>query len=98
MSEDDHSKYCRENRVHSHGRLIMELAISMVRGVRCNEEGETDDELAEATEYVTDGLVQLALCHENPRQMLEQIIHRIDSYPVEKIVEIMAKNSESRGG
>jgi hypothetical protein len=92
MSDETHGEHCREKRAHSHGHLIMSLAISMVRGIRCDDEGETDDEIAEATEYVIDALVQLALCHENPRQMLEQAIHRIDSYPVEKIVEIMAKN------
>lgn len=88
----DHGEHCREVRVNAHGNLLMQVAVSMVRGVRCEDDVETDDELSEAKEYLVDALVQLVLTEEDPRRAIEDIVRRFDSYPIERIRELMERD------
>ena len=84
MSET-HGDHCREVRVAQHGALLAQVALSMVRGVRCADADETIEEYSEAKEYLVDALVQMVVDEEDPRLAIEDIVRRLDSYPIEEL-------------
>jgi hypothetical protein len=75
--------------------MLMQLAIDMAcDGERCTRSIPTNVELGAALQYLVAAITHIAVEDEEPRQVLEAIIHSMDSFPIEKIAELVREDRQ----